>query len=131
MSYLSLCASGFPNYFTFSGPNAPVGHGSLMAGLGWSADYICQWIKKIAEEDIKCVDVKRDVLEEFNTYSDEIMQRLAWSGECQSVRLSILLLKHGKTSNLFTDTFLSGTRIIELMAESRRSGQGASSATTT
>ncbi len=28
MSYLSLCASGFPNFFTFSGPNAPVGHGS-------------------------------------------------------------------------------------------------------
>jgi cation diffusion facilitator CzcD-associated flavoprotein CzcO len=38
MSYLSLCAAGFPNLFFFSGPNAPVGHGSLMAGLGWSAD---------------------------------------------------------------------------------------------
>lgn len=57
----------------------------MMAGLGWSADYMCQWIKKIAQEDIKCVDVKREVLEEFNTYSDEIMQTLAWSGGCQSV----------------------------------------------
>lgn len=84
MSYLSLCAHSFPNFFTFSGPNAPVGHGSLMAGLSWSADYICQWIKKIADEDIKSVDVKQEVLEEFNTYSDEIMQTLAWSGGCHS-----------------------------------------------
>lgn len=84
LSYLSINVSNFPNFFTFSGPNAPVGHGSLMAGLGWIADYICQWVKKIAEEDIKCVDVKQEALDEFNTYSDEIMQTLAWSGGCQS-----------------------------------------------
>lgn len=55
-----------------------------MAGLGWSADYICQWIKKMREEDIKTVDVKGEVQEEFNVYSDEIMQTLAWSGGCHS-----------------------------------------------
>lgn len=27
-----------------------VGHGSLMAGLGWSADYMCQWVLKILQE---------------------------------------------------------------------------------
>ncbi|CAK1354968.1 putative sterigmatocystin biosynthesis monooxygenase stcW [Cercospora beticola] len=84
MSYLSLCASGFPNFFTFSGPNAPVGHGSLMAGLGWSADYMCQWVLKILQEDIKFIDVKQEVQDEFNTYGDEIMQTLVWSGGCQS-----------------------------------------------
>ncbi|KAF2208808.1 hypothetical protein CERZMDRAFT_48524 [Cercospora zeae-maydis SCOH1-5] len=84
MSYLSLCASGFPNFFTFSGPNAPVGHGSLMAGLGWSADYMCQWALKMLQEDIKFVDVKQDAQEDFNTYGDEIMQTLVWSGGCQS-----------------------------------------------
>ncbi|KAK4507536.1 hypothetical protein PRZ48_001271 [Zasmidium cellare] len=83
-SYLSLSIPSFPNFFTFSGPNAPVGHGSLMAGLGWIAEYICQWVKKIAEEDIKCVDVKREVCEEFNVYADEVMQGLVWSGGCQS-----------------------------------------------
>jgi len=54
-SYLSLAASGFPNYWMFSGPNAPVGHGSLMAGLGWSADWMCLWMRKMVEEDILCV----------------------------------------------------------------------------
>lgn len=53
LSYLSLAAHGFPNFFMFAGPNSPVGHGSLMAQLQWSADWMCQWIRKIAEEDIK------------------------------------------------------------------------------
>lgn len=55
-----------------------------MAGLGWSADYICQWAEKMAREDIKLVNVKADVQEDFNVYSDEIMQTLAWSGGCHS-----------------------------------------------
>lgn len=53
LSYLSLAAAGFPNFFMFAGPNSPVGHGSLMSQLQWSAEWMCQWIRKIAEEDIK------------------------------------------------------------------------------
>ena len=83
-SYLSLCATQFPNFFMFSGPNAPVGHGSLMAGLGLSADFMSKWIRKIAEEDIKWIDVRPEVVEEMNAYGDEIMQTLVWSGGCQS-----------------------------------------------
>lgn len=64
--------------------NAPVGHGSLMAGLGLSAEYMTKWIRKIAEEDIKFIDVKPEVIDEFNAYADEIMQTLVWSGGCQS-----------------------------------------------
>ncbi|TKA69803.1 hypothetical protein B0A55_06461 [Friedmanniomyces simplex] len=68
----------------FSGPNAPVGHGSLMAGLGWCADWMCQWVRKMAEEDIKWIDPRPEVVDEFNAYADEIMQTLVWSGGCQS-----------------------------------------------
>ena len=83
-SYMSLAAAQFPNFFMFSGPNAPVGHGSLMAGLGWSADWMCQWLRKIAAEDIKYVVPKQAAVDEFNAYADEIMQTLVWSGGCQS-----------------------------------------------
>lgn len=61
-----------------------IGHGSLMAGLGWSADWMCQWIRKMGEEDIKYVSPKPDVVDDFNAYADEIMQTLVWSGGCQS-----------------------------------------------
>ena len=84
VAYLSLCAAGFPNFFVFSGPNAPVGHGSLMAATGYSADYMARWMVKIAEEDIKFIDVKPEIVAEFDAYADEIMQTLVWSGGCQS-----------------------------------------------
>ena len=125
-SYLSMIAAGFPNsckcisflmmgrlgrelgvwlisidLVIFSSPNAPVGHGSWMAGLGWSADWMCQWLTKMAEEDIKyvyCVlfadlsadryhrfvDVKLEVVDDFNTYAVEIMETLVWTGGCRS-----------------------------------------------
>jgi hypothetical protein len=111
LSYLSLCAAGFPNFFTFSGPNSPTGHGSLMAGLGWSADYICQWMRKIAEEDIKSIDVKQDVQDEFNAYSDEIMQTLAWSGGCQSWYKNHR--KNGKVTAVWAGSVLSYHDMIE------------------
>lgn len=56
-SYLSLMAAGFPNFFMFGGPNNPIGHGSLMAQLQWSASWMCQWVRKMAEEDIKCASL--------------------------------------------------------------------------
>lgn len=55
-----------------------------MAGLGWSADWMCQWARKMAEEDILWVDPRPEVVDELNAYADEIMQTLVWSGGCQS-----------------------------------------------
>ncbi|CAO2650612.1 Nn.00g019040.m01.CDS01 [Neocucurbitaria sp. VM-36] len=84
LAYLSLACPYMPNFFLFSGPNAPVGHGSLMAVLSWIAQYIGQWASKIAKEDIKYVSPDPQATEEFNTYGDEIMERLVWSGGCRS-----------------------------------------------
>ena len=55
-----------------------------MAGLGLSAEYMCTWMRKITQEDIKFIDVKPEVVDEMNAYQDEIMQTLVWSGGCQS-----------------------------------------------
>lgn len=51
--YFATCAPDVPNFFMFHGPNAPVGQGSILRAQGWYADYILQWIEKIAKEDIK------------------------------------------------------------------------------
>jgi cation diffusion facilitator CzcD-associated flavoprotein CzcO len=52
-AYFGICAPGMPNYFIFNGPNCPVGHGSLLAVIEWTAMYILRWVKKIATEDIR------------------------------------------------------------------------------
>lgn len=52
-AYFGICASNMPNYFIFNGPNCPVGHGSLLAAMDATADWVLRWCRKIAREDIK------------------------------------------------------------------------------
>ncbi|KAL4808131.1 hypothetical protein BDV18DRAFT_158247 [Aspergillus unguis] len=81
-AYFSMCAAGMPNYFVFSGPNSPIGHGSVPAMLGWSADYMLDWVEKMAAEDIKSVVVKDDIVRDFNRYAAENLKRCVWSKGC-------------------------------------------------
>ncbi|KAJ9611624.1 hypothetical protein H2200_004808 [Cladophialophora chaetospira] len=83
-SYLSLASPAMPNYFMFTGPNALIGHGSLMESLGWSAEYMIKWIRKIASEDIKAIVPKQKAVDEFIVYSDQIHKTLTWTGACRS-----------------------------------------------
>lgn len=54
-AYLGICTHDLPNYFIFNGPNCPVGHGSLLAVMEWTAEYILRWAQKIATEDIRYI----------------------------------------------------------------------------
>lgn len=54
-AFLGVHAPEIPNYFIINGPNCPVGHGSLLAVMEWTSEYILKWVKKIASEDIKYV----------------------------------------------------------------------------
>ena len=83
-SYLSLACPEFPNYFIFTGPNATVGHGTLITSMSWSADWMIKWLRKIASEDIKSVVPKQTATDEFVRYGDEIHKTLTWSGGCSS-----------------------------------------------
>lgn len=83
-SYLSLACPSFPNYFFFTGPNAVVGHGSLIQCLGWTADWILKWVRKMAREDIANVTPKQEVVDEFVRYGDQIHKTLTWTGGCRS-----------------------------------------------
>jgi len=73
-----------PNYFVFTGPNAVIGHGSLMEGLGWTAEYMIKWMKKMAEEDIKSIEPKQSAVDDFIAYGDQIQKTLVWTGGCRS-----------------------------------------------
>jgi len=83
-SYLSLACPDFPNWFIFTGPNATVGHGTLITSMTWSANWMIKWLRKIAAEDIKSVVPTQAATDEFVRYGDEIHKTLAWSGGCSS-----------------------------------------------
>ncbi|CAF1013358.1 unnamed protein product [Adineta steineri] len=82
--YFGIAAHGFPNYFIFVGPNYPVSHGSLLACIETSADYILKWIKKIQEENIHSIEVTKDAVDDYNTYTQEFMKRTVWTSGCRS-----------------------------------------------
>jgi hypothetical protein len=83
-SYLSLACPDMPNYFIFTGPNAVVGHGSLVEGLSWVSDYIVKWLSKMATENIKSVEPRQEAVDDFISYGDQIHKTLTWTGQCRS-----------------------------------------------
>lgn len=83
-SYMSLACPDMPNFFIFTGPNATVGHGSLLESLGWSAEWMIKWMRKMAAEDIASIAPKQEVVDEFVRYGDQIHKTLVWTGGCRS-----------------------------------------------
>lgn len=83
-SYLSLACPDMPNYFIFTGPNATVGHGTLLTSMNWSAEWMIKWLRKISSENIKSVAPKQSATDEFVRYGDEIHKTLTWTGNCSS-----------------------------------------------
>ncbi|KEF62523.1 uncharacterized protein A1O9_00496 [Exophiala aquamarina CBS 119918] len=110
-SYLSLASADMPNYFMFTGPNALIGHGSLMESLGWSAEYMIKWIRKIASEDLKAVVPKQDAVDDFLAYSDQIHQTLTWTGACRSWYKNNTI--DGRVTATFAGSALLFKRLIE------------------
>ena len=73
-----------PNFFMFMGPNATIGHGSLIYSLDWTAEWMVQWLRKMAREDIASIAPRQDVVNELVRYGDEVMKTLTWTGNCKS-----------------------------------------------
>lgn len=68
--YMGLAVPGFPNYFTFLGPNCPIGNGPVLCAIEAQGDYICKLIHKMQTEDIKYAFPTR-----FPTDSLEVLLR--------------------------------------------------------
>ncbi|KAK9452462.1 steroid monooxygenase [Dipodascopsis uninucleata] len=82
--YMSMSVSGFPNYFIFLGPNAPVGHGSLVPIIETVADYLLKVIKKLRQQSVKSIEPKAEAIRDFNIHTHEFMKSTAWSSSCSS-----------------------------------------------
>jgi len=104
-SYLSLACPDFPNYFIFTGPNATVGHGTLLPSMEWSAGWMVKWLRKMAREDIKSVVPKQSATDEFVRYGDRVHDTLVWTGGCSS------WYKNHRTNGRVTATF-SGSALL-------------------
>lgn len=108
-SYLSVAVPDMPNFFVMTGPNNLGGHGSLVESLNWTGDYFVQWLKKIAEEDIRAVVPRKDKVADFIRYCDEIHKTLVWTGACSS------WYKRGRVDGRVTALFGGSAHLFQRM----------------
>ncbi|OAL40668.1 hypothetical protein AYO20_00404 [Fonsecaea nubica] len=83
-SYLSIAASGFPNYFLSSGPNFPLAQGTLIPCLERTINYAYDAVLKLQRQGIKSLSPKPEAVQEFLEHKDAVMRDLAWSSGCRS-----------------------------------------------
>ena len=101
-AYFGICAPNVPNHFICNGPNCLIGHGSLLAVMDWTANWIVRWCRKIATEDIKAVRVSDSACDDYNVFSQEFLKRTAWASGCKS------WYKNGKKFRFMGNAFTVG-----------------------
>lgn len=57
------------------GPNNPAGHGNFLVCLEAAQDYCIQVIRKFQTEYIKTIEVKSEVVAQFNEYAQKWFPR--------------------------------------------------------
>lgn len=83
-AYMSCAVAGMPNYFTFLGPNAPIGHGSVFTLSEHIAKYIVRVLKKCQTERIRAIAPTQDAVDDFNEHIKHFMPRTAWGAPGRS-----------------------------------------------
>lgn len=112
-AYYGTSVHQFPNLFIMLGPNTGLGHNSMIYMIESQTNYILDAIKKMTNQGIKSIDVRKDVQTKFN---EEIQKKLVgtiWLSGCKSWYLS----EDGKNHTVwpgFTLEFRNRTKHINL-----------------
>jgi hypothetical protein len=83
-AYMSCAVPGLPNYFTFLGPNAPIGHGSVFTLSEHIAGYIAGVIHKCQTEGIKAIAPSQAAVDDYFSHIQAFMPRTSWASPCRS-----------------------------------------------
>ena len=68
----------------FLGPNAPIGHGSVLPIVEHSTKYIIRMLHKCQTQGIKAVEAKQEAVDDFTEHVDTFVERTAWTSHCRS-----------------------------------------------
>jgi 4-hydroxyacetophenone monooxygenase len=79
-AYLGVAVPGYPNFFCLYGPNSQFGHGgSLITVLERQMHYLISLLQKMFTEDVRCVEVRQEVHDEYNARVEERHRTLVWA----------------------------------------------------
>jgi cation diffusion facilitator CzcD-associated flavoprotein CzcO len=78
-AYLGLSVSGFPNLFMMYGPNTNLGHNSIIFMIECQANYILQCVRRLADRDLRYLDLRPGPMRTFNEKLHRDLARTAWA----------------------------------------------------
>ena len=83
VAYKGMTVSGFPNWFILMGPNTGPGHTSVLVYTEAQIEHTLQAIQRIIRDDLKFVEVKQEVQDDYNAGIQGRMKHMVWSN-CKS-----------------------------------------------
>lgn len=78
-AYLGVSVPGFPNFFMLGGPNSFPGSGSFMYFMEVQMRYVTRLLRRMFDEGVRSVDVRRDVYDEYNELVDKTSETTVWT----------------------------------------------------
>jgi cation diffusion facilitator CzcD-associated flavoprotein CzcO len=78
-AYLGVTVSGFPNFFMLYGPNTNLGHNSILVMIEAQAGYIVQAIGQMTTRGTRRLDVRRDIMDEYNLRLQQDLAKSVWA----------------------------------------------------
>lgn len=86
-AYLGMTTSGFPNFFMLYGPNT--NQGSLIPMIEYQVQYVAKLLRAMDDAGVRWVDVKRDVMDEYNEKLQAALDGIeVWKGGCSHYYLA-------------------------------------------
>ena len=115
-AYNGTTFTGFPNLFMLAGPNTGIGHTSLVYMIEAQLQYIDDALRLMREQQIRTLEVRRDVEVAYNEEVQRKLQPTVWNtGGC----LSWYLDKSGRNPTIWPDyTFKFAKRLQRFDLES-------------
>jgi cation diffusion facilitator CzcD-associated flavoprotein CzcO len=78
-AYLGVTVSGFPNFFMLYGPNTNLGHNSILVMIEAQAGYIVEAIERMRTGRFGRLDVRREVMDEYNRKLAVDLEKSVWA----------------------------------------------------
>ncbi len=83
-AFKSASAHGYPNLFFTCGPNSGPGHNSLLVYAQGQIEYAVSGIRALVEQDLRWLDVKKDVQDAYNVSMQRRLRSTTWMTGCSS-----------------------------------------------
>ena len=81
---MGMTTAGFPNLFMLYGPNTN-GGSSMILMLELEVAYIMRQLRRMDEERLASIEVKRDVMERYNDQIQAEIEKIdVWHGDCSN-----------------------------------------------